>query len=109
MEDKHFVGFYDGEGHLVALLDLITGYKEPDDAFVGWFIVDAKMQGQGIGSQLFADIRAALSGLGYDKLRLGCIEGNVEAERFWQNMGFSFNGASTQEEKYVIRYMERDI
>ncbi len=109
MEDKHFVGFYDTEGHLVALLDLITGYKEPDDAFVGWFIVDAKMQGQGIGSQLFADIRAALSGLGYDKLRLGCIEGNVEAERFWQNMGFSFNGASTQEEKYVIRYMERDI
>ena len=109
MEDKHFVGFYDENEKLIALLDLITGYKEPDDAFIGWFMVDAKMQGRGIGSQLFADIRAALSGLGYDKLRLGCIEGNTEAENFWQGLGFSFNGAKTQEEKYVIRYMEKDI
>ncbi len=109
MEDKHFVGFYDGDGHLVALLDLITGYKEPDDAFIGWFIVDAEMQGQGIGSQIFADVRAALSGLGYDKLRLGCIKENVEAENFWKNQGFSFNGFEEQQERYTVRYMERDI
>ena len=109
MEDKHFVGFYDSEGRLVALLDLITGYKEPDDAFIGWFIVDAKLQGQGIGSQIFADIRAALSGLGYDKLRLGCVKENVEAESFWKSMGFSFNGAEEEQERYTVRYMERDI
>ncbi len=109
MEDKHFVGFYGEDGRLVALLDLITGYKEPDDAFIGWFIVDAKLQGQGIGSQIFADIRAALSGLGYDKLRLGCIKENVEAESFWKSMGFSFNGAEEEQERYTVRYMERDI
>ena len=109
MEDKHFVGFYDQGGKLIALLDLITGYKEPDDAFIGWFIVDAEKQGRGIGSQLFADIRAALSGLGYDKLRLGCVKGNIEAENFWTSQGFAFNGAEEQQERYTVRYMERDI
>ena len=109
MEDKHFVGFYDEDGKLIALLDLITGYKEADDAFIGWFIVDAKIQGQGIGSQIFADIRAALAGLGYDKLRLGCVEGNEEGEKFWLSMGFSFNGAREEQEHYTVRYMERDI
>ncbi len=109
MEDKHFVGFYDGDGKLIALLDLITGYKEADDAFIGWFIVDAEKQGQGIGSQLFADIRAALSGLGYDKLRLGCVKENKEAESFWQAQGFAFNGAEEEQERYTVRYMERDI
>ena len=78
-------------------------------AFIGWFIVDAKMQGQGIGSQIFADIRAALAGLGYDKLRLGCVEGNEEGEKFWLSMGFSFNGAKEEQEHYTVRYMERDI
>jgi GNAT superfamily N-acetyltransferase len=109
MEDKHFVGFYDQGGKLIALLDLITGYKEPDDAFIGWFIVDAEKQGRGIGSQLFADIRAALSGLGYDKLRLGCVKGNTEAESFWTNQGFAFNGAEEEQERYTVRYMEKDI
>ncbi|MBR0482002.1 MAG: GNAT family N-acetyltransferase [Firmicutes bacterium] len=109
MEDKHFVGFYDQGGKLIALLDLITGYKEPDDAFIGWFIVDAEKQGRGIGSQLFADIRAALSGLGYDKLRLGCVKENKEAESFWTSQGFTFNGAEEQQERYTVRYMERDI
>ena len=80
-DDLNTDSFYDTEEKLVALLDLITGYKEADDAFIGWFIVDAKMQGQGIGSQIFADIRAALSGLGYDKLRLGCIKENNSKHR----------------------------
>ncbi len=108
-ESKHFVGFYGDDGSLVAVLDLITGYPEKDDAFIGWFMVDAELQGQGIGSQLFADIRAAMKGQGYDYLSLGVIKENAEAVSFWEKQGFSFSGKETQRDGRTIAHMERAI
>ena len=102
-EDKHFVGFYDND-RLVSVLDLITGYPEKDDAFIGWFMVDGHLQRQGIGSQIFADIRAAMAGQGYDYLSLSCEKENTEAIAFWQAQGFK----SETEDTESIRFA-RDI
>ena len=84
---KFFVGFYDAE-RLVAVLELITGYPEKDDAFIGWFMVEGSVQRRGIGSQIFADVRAAMSAQGYDYLSLSCEKENTEAIAFWQAQGF---------------------
>ncbi len=84
---RYFVGFYEGD-KLVALLDLITGYPQKDDAFIGWFMVDGRHQRQGIGSQIFADVRAAMSAQGYDYLSLSCEKENTEAIAFWKAQGF---------------------
>ena len=108
-ENKHFVGFYDEEDHLIAILDLITGYPEEDDAFIGWFMVDADMQRQGIGSQIFADIRAAMKAQGYDHLELACFKENTEAAAFWQNQGFSFTGREAEQNDNMVLVMARDI
>ena len=87
MNDKYFVGFYNRD-RLIAVLDLITGYPEKNDAFIGWFMVDGQLQRQGIGSQIFADVRAAMTGQGYDYLSLYCEKENSEAIAFWQSQGF---------------------
>jgi len=84
---KHFVGFYDGD-RLVSVLDLITGYPEKNDAFIGWFMVAGPLQRQGIGSQIFADVRAAMAGQGFDYLSLHCEKENAEAIAFWKAQGF---------------------
>ena len=84
---KHFVGFYAGD-QLVSVLDLITGYPEKDDAFIGWFMVAGPLQRQGIGSQIFADVRAAMAGQGFDYLSLHCEKENAEAIAFWKAQGF---------------------
>jgi ribosomal protein S18 acetylase RimI-like enzyme len=97
--DKHFVGFYDGD-KLVSVLDLITGYPESNDAFIGWFMVDGQLQRQGIGSQIFADIRAAMAGQGYDYMSLSCEKENEEAIAFWKAQGF----AVTLEENARIHF-----
>ena len=86
-DSKYFVGFYEGDKP-VALLDLITGYPEKDDAFIGWFMVDGHLQRQGVGSRIFADIRAAMAGQGYDYLSLSCEKENEEAIAFWKAQGF---------------------
>ena len=106
---KHFVGFYDTEDRLTALLDLITGYPEADDAFIGWFMVDAERQGSGIGSQLIADIRAAMKAQGYDYLSLKVMRENAEALQFWKSQGFSETGEVSEEDGHLFATMARAI
>ena len=108
-ECKHFVGFYDIKNRLIAILDLITGYPEDDDAFIGWFMVDAAMQGQGIGSQLFADVRAAMQSQGFDFLTVGVPKGNTEAVDFWEKQGFAVSGKEMKWNGYEVAMMERSI
>ena len=107
--DKFFVGFYDKDDKLTAVMDLITGYPEKDDAFIGWFMVDAELQGKGIGSQIFADVRAAMKAQNYDKLSLECASCNGEAIDFWSSQGFAITGKEKDRGDYTAVTMERDI
>lgn len=106
---KYFVGFWDKEGSLVAVLDHITDYPTKGEAFIGWFMVDAALQGQGIGSQIFADTRASLSAQGFNYLELGILEANVDAAEFWKKAGFTPTGKVTENERYNIVVMGRKI
>ena len=87
-EQKHFVGFYSGDD-LVAILNLITGYPDKKSAFIGWFMVDAESQRKGIGSQIFADLRASMKAQGYERISLKCPNDNTDALSFWQSQGFT--------------------
>ena len=105
----YFVGFYDADDELVAVLDLICGYPEENGAFIGWFMVDADLQGQGVGSSIFADVRASLKAQGYDHLELRCPKASESALSFWEGQGFEqaeceFSGAG-----YDVVELTRDI
>ena len=89
----YFVGFYDNEDRLTAILDLTVGYPEKGSAFISWFMVDALQQRRGIGSQLFADIRAALKSQGISRLFVGVRPRNTDAAAFWKTQGFAAAGA----------------
>ena len=107
--DSHFVGFYDEDGDLVAVLDLICGYPEADDAFIGWFMVDADLQGQGVGSSIFADVRASMKAQGYDHLELKCPKASESARSFWEGQGFASTGVEEFNGYYDVVDMARDI
>ena len=107
-DDKFFVGFYDHD-RLIAVMDLITGYPENDDAFIGWFMVEGTLQGQGIGSRIFADVRAAMKGQGYDYLSLQCVKEHEESVAFWKAQGFVPTGEETDNGEYTTVTMARSI
>ncbi len=106
---KHFVGFYNEDDVLVAVMDLITGYPESDDAFIGWLMVDGEMQGRGIGSGIFADVRAAMKAAGYDYMALAVVKENEEALKFWKDQGFKVKKESVSTDGYEVYVMDRDI
>ncbi len=108
ISEKYFVGFYD-KNKLVAVMDLITAYPEKDDAFIGWFMVDGELQRKGIGSRIFADVRAAMRAQGYDYLSLGCVKENKEAKAFWKAQGFAPTGEEIDNGEYVVLKYARDI
>ena len=107
--EKYFVGFFDDDGDLVAVLDVITGYPRPDAAFIGWFMVEASLQGQGIGSSIFADVRASLAAQGIAHLELKCPERSESAREFWRAQGFTEYGEPIMGDDYPIICMQRDL
>ena len=105
---KLFIGFYDDD-KLIAIADLIIGYPEDNSAFIGWYVVDALMQRQGIGSQIFADIRANLKTIGIDHVELGCVKENETAVNFWKGLGFTSANDEKQVGKHTVVTYERKI
>ena len=90
MSQKYFVGFYEKDD-LIAVLDLITGYPNKEDAFIGWFMVKEEMHRKGIGSQIIADVRASLQAQGINHISLKCNKSSEEAINFWKNQGFTIS------------------
>lgn len=87
MEDKYYVGFFRGE-MLAAIMDLIDGYPEDDIAFVGFFMMNASMQGTGEGTKIISGLCAKLKALGIERVRLGIDKGNPQSTHFWRKNGF---------------------
>ena len=106
---KHLVGFYDDEDGLVAVMDLTCGVPDESSALIGWFMVAADKQRQGVGSALFADVRAALSAQGYRHLELRIPEAAEEALAFWDAQGFKLTGERDDSGNYPVVTLARDV
>ena len=105
----HLVGFYDDLDGLVAVMDLVCGTPNKTSALIRWFMVAADKQRQGVGSALFADVRAALGAQGYRHLELQIPEAAEEAQAFWNAQGFSPTSKRDDTGRYPVITLARDI
>lgn len=101
ISDKFYVGYYDGD-KLIAVLDLIRKYPSPQTAYIGFFMVDADLQKQGIGSDIIDQLSAALVNDGFSTIQLAWVDGNPQAEAFWIKNGFAKFGDICELEKYSV-------
>ena len=90
LSDKYFLGFWDKE-RLVAILDLIDGYPTAEIAYIGLFMVDSRLAGQGLGSKIIAELLSQLA-THFKKMRLGYVESNPQSSHFWSKVGFCPTG-----------------
>ena len=85
---KWLIGYVDGDGRLVAFANVISDLLAPDIWHIGLFIVATAWHGQGRAQALYDELEGWARGGGAQWLRLGVVEGNVRAERFWAARGF---------------------
>lgn len=81
-KDKYYVGYFKNE-KLIAVLDLIDGYPKKDIVFIGFLMIDISIQKNGVGSVIVNELIDYLTTLKYKEVRLGWINGNLQAEHFW--------------------------
>lgn len=104
--DKYFFGWFDGE-RLVAVMDLIARYPDTETAFIGWFIVAAERQGNGLGRGLIEHVLSCLKSEGFIQARLGRIHGNPQSEAFWRKCGFIDAGVTYETDGYTVVVMNK--
>lgn len=85
---KYYIGFYKSN-ELIAIMDLIDGYPSEDVAYIGFFMINNKYQGQGIGSSIIYDLERYLKEIGKKSIQLAIDKGNPQSTNFWQKNGFA--------------------
>ena len=88
MPDKYYLGFFQGD-RLAAVMDLIDGYPTPDIAFIGFFMTNSALQGQGEGTRIISELSASLHRSGSSAIQLGIDKGNPQSTHFWKKNGFA--------------------
>lgn len=107
-EDKFYLGFYNGE-ELVAVMDLIFHYPNEKTAFVGFFMMNSRYQGRGIGSAIIADSLLYLKKIGFASVRLGYRKENAQSEHFWRKNGFTPTGIETDNGQGMIIVLQKQL
>ena len=84
---KYFFGFFEGT-ELIAVMDLIDGYPNPEIAYLGLFMMNIQFQGKQVGSSIIHETEDYLKTIGIKKIRLAINKGNPQSTHFWGKNGY---------------------
>ena len=82
------LGFYDRGGAMIGVATIVGDFIRPHVWHVGLFIVASALHGSGVAQALYRRLERWMVEQGARWLRLGVVQGNVKAERFWGRCGY---------------------
>ena len=95
IDNKYFLGYFNNN-ELIAIIDLIDGYPNNNEAYIGLFMINRNYQNKHIGTSIFNELKQYLKNQNYLKIRLAYINDNVEAKHFWYKLGFVEDGKTSK-------------
>lgn len=107
-KDKYYAGYFQGD-ELVAVADLILSYPDRQTAWIGFFMMNQKQQGRGIGSGIVADLLKYIKSAGFMYAGLGYVKGNDQSGNFWRKNGFVPTGTERENGDYTVVVMRREL
>lgn len=107
-DDKYYIGYFN-QDKLIAVMDLIDGYPDPQTAYIGFFMTDVSVQHKGIGSEIVNELCDYLRRQCYKAVRLGWVDGNAQSESFWHKNHFVETGMSKRVESYTVIVAQRNL
>jgi GNAT superfamily N-acetyltransferase len=87
-EKKWLLRFNGEDGAMVAMADLISNLFTKGVWHIGLFIVATRLHGNGTAHKLYGSLESWMRAQGCRWSRLGVVEGNARAERFWEKLGY---------------------
>ena len=110
---KWTFGWVDADGRLAALAELVSDLLAPGVWHIGLFIVETARHGGGDATALYGELEDWARRSGAAWMRLGVVEGNDRAERFWTARGYvvlrSRGGGVMGSRTNVIRTMFKPL
>jgi GNAT superfamily N-acetyltransferase len=86
---KMLLGFFDESGRMQGMANVVSDLMARHVWHIGTFIVATARHGRGDAQALHAALELWIVAQGAQWLRLGVVEGNARAERFWQRCGYA--------------------
>ena len=87
-EKQWLLGMFRKDGSMVGVAGLISNLIADGVWHIGLFIVATSLHGSGTAQALHGGLESWMRARGARWLRLGVVEGNRRAERFWEKMGY---------------------
>jgi len=87
LNNKKNIGFVH-DNKLIGYLEMIESYPDTETALIGFFILDASLQGKGIGTLIIDNIAKELKEKGFKSIILSCAATNISSLKFWRKNGF---------------------
>ena len=88
LDDKFFVGLQGPDGTLAGVFDLVKDYPEPGIWYLGLLLLHPAVRSKGHGEAIHAQISALVRSQGGSAIRLGVVEKNEKALKFWTRLGY---------------------
>jgi GNAT superfamily N-acetyltransferase len=82
------IGYLDADDSLVAMANVVSDLLAQGVWHIGLFIVATARHGSGEAQALYGGLESWAAANGARWLRLGVVQGNLRAERFWQSLGY---------------------
>ncbi len=86
--DKSVIGLWNDAGSLIGVIDMVRGYPEPGEWFVGLLLLHPAERGRGLGESIYRAFEAWATSEGAASIGLAVVEGNTRACQFWTRLGF---------------------
>lgn len=88
LDDKFLFGIRSATDELVGVLDLIRDFPAAGEWWVGLLMLDPRERSAGLGGRFYRAAEAWAAERGAQRVLLGVLEQNPDAERFWRRLGF---------------------
>ena len=112
-EKRWMLGFMDDDGSMVGMASVISHLFAAGIWHIGLFVVATTLHGRGAAQILYGHLESWMRGNGARWVRLGVVEGNLRAERFWEKSGYldvrKRHGVETGKRVNTLRVMAKPL
>lgn len=110
---KWLLGFVDSSNTLIGMSNLVSDLLAPGVWHIGLFMISTSLHGKGMAHKLYQGLEIWARDSGASWLRLGVVQGNVRAEKFWEKLGYTEvrmrQGVEIGQQSNTVRVMAKPL